>query len=84
MEIFIKLHAENLRTGESSIAAIAYFTFIALDRNGKPTKIPQVFPETMEERYLFEKSKQRSLFREEKRAHNKETVSFLRDYYVMQ
>ena len=84
MEIFIKVHAENLRTGETKIAAISYFTFIALDESGKPAKIPQVFPETMEERYLFEKSKQRTQFREDKRAHNKETVSFLRDYYIMQ
>ena len=84
MEIFIKVHAENLRTGESKIAAISYFTFIALDSYGRPAKIPQVYPETMEERYLYEKSKQRTLFREDKRAHNKETISFLREYYVMQ
>ena len=84
MEVFIKVHAENLRTGDSKIAAIAYFTFIALDQDGKPTKVPQVFPETMEERYLFEKSKQRTLFRDDKRAHNKETISFLREHFIMQ
>lgn len=83
MEVFIKVHAENLRTGGSKIAAIAYFTFIAMDDTGKPVKIPQVVPETMEERYLFEKSKQKIKFREDKRAHNKETISFLREQHEM-
>lgn len=80
MEIFIKVHAENLRTGEGKIAAIAYFTFIALDESGKPVQIPQVYPQTMEERYLFEKSKQKTRFREEKRHHNKETISYIRTH----
>ncbi|WP_339173046.1 acyl-CoA thioesterase [Solibacillus sp. FSL R5-0691] len=78
MEGFIKVHAENMRTGESKIAAISYFTFIALDSAGKPTKVPQVYPETIEERYLYEKSKQRTNFRNDKRVFNKETVSYLR------
>lgn len=77
MEVFIKVHAENMRTGETKIAAIAYFTFIALDASGKPVKIPQVYPETVEERYLYEKSKQRTQFRMDKRQFNKETISYL-------
>ena len=80
MEVFIKVYAENLRTGESKVASIAYFTFIALDEHGRPTAIPQVVPETREEHYLFEKSKQRSQFRADKKQHNKEIASFLRDH----
>lgn len=80
MEVFIKVHSENMRTGESKIAAISYFTFIALDTAGKPVKIPQVFPETREECYLYEKSKQRSTFRNEKRRFNKETISYLSEH----
>ena len=83
MEVFIKVHAENLRTGDSKIAAIAYFTFISLDENRKPVKVPQVIPETSEERYLFEKSKQRAEYREEKQLHNKEIILFLRENYVI-
>lgn len=83
MEIFIKVHTENLRTGDGKIAAIAYFTFIALDETGSPVKIPQVYPETVEERYLYEKSKQKTRFREEKRVHNKETISYLREQNEM-
>ena len=81
MEIFIKVYAENLKTGDSKVASIAYFTFIALDENRKPARIPQIVPETKEERYLFEKSKQRTQFREDKKRHNKEIASFLRNEY---
>lgn len=83
MEVFIKVHAENLRNGESKIAAIAYFTFISLDKNGRPNKVPTVIPETSEERYLYEKSKQRTEFREDKRLHNKEIVLFLRENHIL-
>ncbi|WP_332645291.1 acyl-CoA thioesterase [Lysinibacillus sp. 54212] len=82
MEIFIKVHTENLLTGATKIAAIAYFTFIALDKNGKPCPVPQIVPETTEERYLFEKSNQRSQFREDRRKFNKEIVKFLKEYTV--
>ncbi len=83
MEVFIKVHAENLRTGDSKIAAIAYFTFISLDKNGRPNHVPQIVPETSEERYLYEKSKQRSQFREDKRSHNKEIILFLRENHIL-
>lgn len=81
MEVFIKVYAENLKSGESKVASIAYFTFIALDENLKPTEIPQIVPETREERYLYEKSKQRTKFRMDKKEHNKEIVSYLREFY---
>lgn len=78
MEIFIKVHAENLRTGDLKIAAIAYFTFISLDESRKPCRVPQVIPETDEEKYLHEKAKQRSLLRENKKSINKEIISYLK------
>lgn len=78
MEIFIKVHAENLRTGETKIAAISYFTFIALDSSRKPTRVPRVIPETDEEKYLYEQAELRALLRENKKAMNKETISYLK------
>lgn len=83
MEVFIKVHAENLRTGHSKIAAIAYFTFISLDKDGHPNQVPRVVPETIEERYLHEKSEQRAEFRANKRAHNKEIILFLRENHIL-
>ncbi len=63
MEIFVKIIKENLKTGQRQLAATAFLTFIALDSNGKPQMIPQVVPETVEEKMLFSTGEQRSIER---------------------
>ncbi len=40
MEIGARVQAENVMTGESRHTASAYLTYVALDKNGKPSKIP--------------------------------------------
>lgn len=80
LEIFIKVHAEDLHTGDSKIAAISYFTFVALDENKKPTLVPKVLPETPEEKYLYEQAKLRVALRSEKIEVNKEIVSYLKEH----
>ncbi|MFC4619251.1 acyl-CoA thioesterase [Camelliibacillus cellulosilyticus] len=54
MEIFVKVIAENLKTGERRIAATSFTTFVALDENKKPVAVPQVVPESEEEKKLHE------------------------------
>lgn len=78
MEICIKVHAENLKTGEKRLTSIAFFTFVALGENGRPTQVPRVIPETKEELYLYERAKQRAALREAKKSLNKEMISYLR------
>jgi acyl-CoA hydrolase len=41
--------AEDLISGESRYAASAYITYVALDRDGKPTAVPGIIPETDDE-----------------------------------
>lgn len=60
MEVFVKIIAENLKTGERRIAATSFLTFVALDENKNPVPIPQVIPETEEEKKLFETAEQRA------------------------
>ena len=50
MEVGVRVESENLITGEASYTASAYLTFVALDRDGRPTGIPPIIPETEEEK----------------------------------
>lgn len=72
------LFGGRLLSNMDQVASIAYFTFIALDENGRPYKIPGIVPETEEERYLYETAKQRNNYVAEKKQLNKELVSFLK------
>ena len=46
MEVGVRVDAENPQTGERFHTASAYLTFVALDKNHKPTPVPPVKPET--------------------------------------
>ncbi len=53
MEIGVNVSAENSYTGESRSVLSAYLTFVALDEHDRPTKVPEVLPETDEESRRF-------------------------------
>jgi acyl-CoA hydrolase len=76
MEVFVKVIAENLLTGNRKIAATAFLTFVALDERGKPSKVPAIIPETPEEKKLFETGKARAEKRKEHRKNSKELASY--------
>lgn len=67
MEVFVKVESENLLTGERKLTARAYLTFIALDEQGKPTPVPEVIPETEEERKQFLQAQHRYQLRKKRR-----------------
>lgn len=77
LEIFCKVVAENLETGDRRIAATAFFTFVPLDENKRPLEVPGVIPETEEEKYLFDTGKEREKIRKLKREQNNELISRL-------
>jgi acyl-CoA hydrolase len=54
MEIHIMVHAENIPSGERFKSNEAYYTFVALDRNGIPVKVPVAVPETDDEQKRFD------------------------------
>jgi len=54
MEVYIKVWAENIPSGEKFLSNEAYYTFVALDRNGGPVLVNQLEPETEEERKRFD------------------------------
>jgi acyl-CoA hydrolase len=78
LEVFVKIIAENLLTGDRKIAATAFLTFVALDDTGKPTAVPAIIPETSEEKKLFETGNERA---EERKRHRKSSKE-LADYFT--
>lgn len=54
MEIFIEVFAEDIPTLKRKKTHQAFFTFVAVDPNGKPIKVPELIPSTKKERELFE------------------------------
>lgn len=54
MEILVVVEVEDLQVEDSKrIALTGYFTMVAIDRNGRPVKVPQVIFESPEEEERF-------------------------------
>ncbi len=53
VEIRIDVDAENIPEGKKVASNSAYFTFVAVDKNGNPVEVPEVIPETNEEKELY-------------------------------
>jgi acyl-CoA hydrolase len=54
VEIRIDVDAENIPEGKKITSNSAYFTFVAVDQSGRPIDVPEVEPETEEEKSLYE------------------------------
>lgn len=54
MEVHLKVWGEDVLHQYKYKSNEAYFTFVALDPNGKPRAVPSMLPETDEEKKLFD------------------------------
>jgi len=63
MECGAKVFSENLNTGERKHTSTAYLTFVALDENKKPTRVPEIHPESDEEKRRWREAEIRREFR---------------------
>ncbi|TKJ18926.1 MAG: acyl-CoA thioesterase [Promethearchaeota archaeon Loki_b31] len=59
MEIGVRVEAECLKTGVHTHIGSAYLTFVAIDKDDKPTEVPGLIPETEEEKRRYEEAKKR-------------------------
>jgi acyl-CoA hydrolase len=50
MEVLVEVFSENYMTSEIKRTNKAYFTFVALDENGRPRPVPPIIIETEEEK----------------------------------
>ncbi len=65
MEIGVTVIKENPRTGDETQATSAYLTFVGLDKNKKPVKIPKIKAETEDEIRRFKNAEERVKSRKE-------------------
>lgn len=62
MEVAIKVMVEDIRVEAPPIVALTgYFTYVAIDKDGKPKQVPPLEISNEEEAKLFEEGKQRYL-----------------------
>lgn len=67
MEVGVKCWVENYIAGTSRHIASAYLTFVAVDNRGRHVPVPQVIPETEEQKQRFEDAGRRREMREAER-----------------
>lgn len=71
MEIGVKVDAENFITGKIRPVAFAYLTFVALDNELKPRKVPPLILENDEDRRRNNEAKERLKIRKKARRSEK-------------
>jgi acyl-CoA hydrolase len=59
MEVGVRIEARDLKSGQVVHTGSSYLTFVALDQSGNPTEIPEITPETEDEKRRFNEAKQR-------------------------
>ncbi|WP_027302663.1 acyl-CoA thioesterase [Rudanella lutea] len=63
MEVFIEVWAEDIPAGVRVSTNSAYYTFVAVDQNGRPIEVPAVVPESDEEKARFDSALRRRQLR---------------------
>jgi len=63
MEIRVTVDAEDIRVSNSKSRALeSFFTYVAIDENGRPIPVPPFTPQTEREKQLYEHVKTRREF----------------------
>ena len=71
MEIGVKVWSENYLLNTRSHVSSAFFTFVAVNREGSPQPVPQVIPETDEQKRRYEDAGRRREHRLAERGHRR-------------
>ena len=57
MEITVEVYSERVSTGERRHTHTAHAVFVAIDGQGKPTRVPRLVPESPEEKARYERAR---------------------------
>jgi len=75
VEVFVKVVAEEMTTGERTVCATSFVTFVSININGEKQMVPGVIPETELEKFLFEGAPDRAQKRLQKREVSKDLAA---------
>lgn len=59
LEVGVRIEAEDLKTGEIMHTGSSYLTFVALDGEGKPSLVPEIIPETVDQKRRYREGQER-------------------------
>lgn len=59
MEIGMRVVAENLDTGKKRLCASTFYSFVAVDKEGNTQAVPEVVPETDEQKRRYREAEKR-------------------------
>lgn len=75
MEVGVKVLSEHYRTQEKRHILSAYFTFVAVDDQGRPTPVPGILPETQIEKQRYQEAEARRTRRKQEAQERKRSRS---------
>ncbi len=73
MEVGVRIEAEDLKTGNVTHTGSCYLTYVAIDERGEPTLVPDIVPQTLEEKRRWEAGKKRRVERLRMIAHSEQS-----------
>lgn len=68
IEVYVKVVAEDMITGEVKQCLTSLLVFVALDEQGVPIPVPQVIPETVFEQQIYAGGEERAKRRRQRQA----------------
>jgi len=79
VEVFVTVVAEDMLSGERTLCATSFVTFVSINVEGEKQMVPGVIPETRLEKYLFDGAPERARKRLEKRDQSKALAQRFRE-----
>lgn len=77
MEVCVQIILQDIINDKKHMAALSFLTFVALDEKGKPTEVPDVYPEGEIQEWFHSTAPARVKRRKERRQESKDTLEFL-------